>query len=104
MSKEEKTKIQLSLREKLIEPEKGPLLKYLGYLQAFLGDNDFMVGKSPTIADCQIVPRLTHLTKGILDGIPTTILDRRLPEAQGVPCSLLRAAAGEGVVREAGSC
>lgn len=75
MPKEEKTKIQMSLREKLMEQDKGALVKYLGYLEAFLGDNDFMVGKNPTIADCQVIPRLSHCKNGVLDGIPTTILD-----------------------------
>jgi glutathione S-transferase len=75
MPKEERTKVQLALRAKLIEKPDGQLIKMLGYLEAFIGDNDYMCGKSPTIADCQVVPKLRHLTKGILDGIPTTLLD-----------------------------
>jgi len=75
MSKEDKTKIQLQLRAKLIEKPDGALVKQLGWLQDFVEDDGFMCSKSPTIADCQVIPRLRHLTKGILDGVPATILD-----------------------------
>lgn len=80
MAKEEKAKIQAALRAKILEKPDGDLMKQLGYLQDFLGDNDFMCGKSPTIADCQVVPRLCHLTKGILDGIPTGLLTENFPK------------------------
>merc|ERR1712110_739220 len=75
MPQAEKDKIQQKLRAALLEKPDGPLIKGLGYLENFLGDNDSMCGKSPTIADCQIIPRLRHLKKGVLDGIPKTIVD-----------------------------
>jgi len=75
MPKEEKTKIQLALREKLIAPE-GDLTRMLGYLEKHLdGYGPFFCGEKPTIADCQIIQRLRHLSKGVLDGIPATIID-----------------------------
>eukprot|EP00929_Paragymnodinium_shiwhaense_P109344 TRINITY_DN75750_c0_g1_i1.p1 TRINITY_DN75750_c0_g1~~TRINITY_DN75750_c0_g1_i1.p1 ORF type:complete len:221 (+),score=68.47 TRINITY_DN75750_c0_g1_i1:103-765(+) len=74
MPKEEKSKIQLGLRATLME---GDLPKMLGYLENMLKENGtgWFVGDKPTIADCQVLPRLRHLTKGVLDGIPTTILE-----------------------------
>jgi len=74
MPDEDKKAIQMKLREKLIAPD-GALPRFLGFLQAFLGESQFMCGDKPTIADCQVIPQLRHLTKGVLDGIPPTILD-----------------------------
>merc|ERR1712032_1466035 len=70
MPQEEKTKIQMGLRAKLTSET---LPQMLGYLDAMLAKNGtgWFVGDKPTIADCQIIPRLRHLRKGILDGIPT---------------------------------
>merc|ERR1740117_1672761 len=70
----------MKLRAALIEKPDGALIKQLGYLEKFLEDGSedgaaFMCGKSPTIADCQVIPRLRHLKKGVLDGIPPSILD-----------------------------
>jgi len=75
MPKEERTKIQLKLRATIIEKPDGPLFQQLGWMEKLLGEGPFMCGKSVTIADCQVIPRLRHLKKGILDGIPATILD-----------------------------
>lgn len=75
VSSEERTKIQLKLREKLVAPD-GDLVRMLGYLEALLSDESpFMCGKSVTIADCQVIARLRHLKKGVLDGVPASILD-----------------------------
>merc|ERR1719486_1057837 len=80
--KDELSKIQLGLRADIISKPDGQLMKQLGWLEAFLGDNEFMAGKSPTIADCQVIPRLRHLKKGILDGIPTTLVADNFPKLQ----------------------
>merc|ERR1712113_819119 len=72
--KEKLTEIQLKLRAAMLAPD-GDLRRMLGYLEKFLGDSQFMCGDKPTIADCQVIPRLRHLTKGVLDGIPATVLD-----------------------------
>jgi len=74
MPQEERAEIQKKLREKLVAAD-GDIPRMLGYLENFLGDSQFMCGDEPTIADCQVIPRLRHLTKGVLDGVPTTILD-----------------------------
>lgn len=75
MSQEDKSKKQLELRAKLLEKPDGSLIKMLGWLQDMLKETDYIAGKQPTIADCQVMPRLRHLKKGVLDGIPATILD-----------------------------
>jgi glutathione S-transferase len=74
MDKEKKSEIQLALRKKVFS-EEGDMTKFLKSAEAFLGDNPFLTGKNPTIADCQMIPRLTHLKSGILDGVPKTVLD-----------------------------
>merc|ERR1712183_447998 len=79
MPKEKKDEIQGKLRAALIEKPDGALIKQLGFMEKLLGDNDFMCGKSPTIADCQVIPRLRHLKKGVLDGIPKTIVEDNCP-------------------------
>jgi len=74
MPKEEKTKIQLALRERLIAQD-GDIPKYLGIFEAMLADDREFICGPLTIADCQLIPRLRHLKKGVLDGIPATVVD-----------------------------
>lgn len=64
----------MKLRTKLVEDD-GDIPRILGYLEKFIGDSQFMCGDAVTIADCQVIVRLRHLSKGVLDGVPTTIID-----------------------------
>jgi len=79
MPQDQRTKVQMDLRKKLVAPD-GDILRMLGYLENCLPHDspfcpEYIAGKQVTIADCQLIPRLRHLKKGILDGIPTTIMD-----------------------------
>merc|ERR1712139_496715 len=74
MPQEEKTKIQSGLRAKLTAETLPTMLGYMDAMLAKSGTGWF-AGDKPTIADCQVIPRLRHLKKGVLDGIPTTIFD-----------------------------
>lgn len=76
LAPEKKTEIQLALRAKLIEKPDGELLRFLRWFEGMLEDGrQFICGSEVTIADCQFIPRLRHLKKGVLDGIPATIVD-----------------------------
>jgi len=74
MSKEDKTEIQLRLRAKLME---GDLPRLLAGLEGLLVANGtgWFAGDKVSIADCHVVPRIRHFKKGILDGIPSDIVD-----------------------------
>merc|ERR1712050_111327 len=76
MEQDKRKEIQMALRAKLIA-EDGDLPKKLGHFEAMLkkSGTGWFVGPSPTIADCQVIGRCRHLSKGVLDGIPATILD-----------------------------
>ena len=46
-------------------------------LEAILAaEGGYMVGDTPTVADCAALPLLRWLSKGVLDGIPTSVLDK----------------------------
>eukprot|EP01013_Petalomonas_cantuscygni_P020553 TRINITY_DN3906_c0_g1_i1.p3 TRINITY_DN3906_c0_g1~~TRINITY_DN3906_c0_g1_i1.p3 ORF type:complete len:269 (-),score=74.05 TRINITY_DN3906_c0_g1_i1:1728-2414(-) len=84
LSDEDKKTITAKLRAALVSPD-GDLRRFLGYFDKLLAKNNadsaadaaayFFVGSSPTIADCQVLPRLSHIRKGVLDGIPPSIID-----------------------------
>merc|ERR1712066_236570 len=74
MPKEDRSAIQMRLRETMVAPD-GELRKFLGFFERALWDSKFMCGDNVTIADCQVIPFLRKLKKGILDGIPTTIVE-----------------------------
>lgn len=70
-SAEEKIKI----RERWVE---SSLPKYVGMIENTLkaSTSGWLVGDSITIADIKCFVRFSHITSGILDGIPTTVLDK----------------------------
>lgn len=74
---EELTKIAVGLRNKL-SAENGDIDRFLGYLDKMLADNGtgWFVGTKPTIAECEVVPRLRSLRKGNRDGFPKEIVDK----------------------------
>ena len=53
----------------------GELMVLLKKLDEQLAASTWLAGEQLTIADCQMIPRLVHLSTGIMDHIPTTILD-----------------------------
>merc|ERR1712012_360204 len=71
------TNIAVGLREKLSAPG-GDIDRFLGYLDGLLAKNGtgWFVGSSPTIAECEIIPRLRSLRKGNRDGFPKEIVDK----------------------------
>jgi len=74
---EELTKIAVRLRNGL-SSENGDINRFLGYLDKMLADNGtgWFVGTAPTIAECEVVPRIRSLRKGNRDGFPKDIVDK----------------------------
>jgi len=74
MPEAERKTIQAKLRAALV---KDDLPRMFGYFEAMLEKNGtgFFVGKKPTIADCQVIPMLRTIKKGVQDGIPTTLFE-----------------------------
>ncbi len=65
---EERMRLRASLGSKLLP-------KWLGFLEARLGDRAFFVKDQLTVADLAMWRLLGWLTGGILDGVPTDLLD-----------------------------
>jgi len=74
---EELTRIAVKLRDGLSAPG-GEIDRFLGYLDKMLADNGtgWFVGDKPTIAECEVVPRIRSLRKGNRDGFPKDIVDK----------------------------
>lgn len=55
----------------------GNLAKFVGFFEQKIDANggSFLVGASPTIADCMLVPELRKFKAGHIDHVPTTCLD-----------------------------
>jgi len=73
----ELTKIAVGMREQLSAPG-GDIDRFLGYLDGLLARNGtgWFVGSSPTIAECEVIPRLRSLRKGNRDGFPKEIVNK----------------------------
>lgn len=74
---EQLTKIASDLRDKL-SAEDGDINRFLGFLDKLLAVNGtgWFVGKRPTIAECEVVPRLRALRKGNRARFPKEIVDK----------------------------
>jgi glutathione S-transferase len=80
MPAEARKEVVTALRAKLVEPG-GDIHRFLGYFESMLSDGrSYMCGDKPTIADCQLIPRLRILKKGVLDGVPANIVDEGYPK------------------------
>ena len=66
---------KMAMRKELVEGKFQAYLKGLATLAARNGDNGYFVGSDITVADLKMAPFLAWITKGILDGFPTTLLD-----------------------------
>lgn len=75
----ELTRIAIGMREKLSAPD-GDIDRFLGYLDGLLAKNGtgWFVGSSPTIAECEMIPRLRSLRKGNRDGFPKDIVNKHV--------------------------
>lgn len=69
--------LQKKLRGDIIgtDEKPGELMVLLKKLDEQLAASTWLAGEQLTIADCQMIPRLVHLSTGVMDHIPTTILD-----------------------------
>nr|AAN85429.1 glutathione-S-transferase [Pyrocystis lunula] len=74
---EQLTKKAVEMREKLSAPD-GEINRFLGYLDGLLAKNGtgWFVGNKPSLAECEMIPRLRSLRKGNRDGFPKTIVDK----------------------------
>jgi len=74
---EELTRRAVKLRDGL-SATGGEIDRFLGYLDQMLADNGtgWFVGDKPTIAECEVVPRIRSLRKGNRDGFPKDIVDK----------------------------
>ena len=66
---------KLAKRKELAEGRLPLLLKGLSELAQRNGDNGYFVGSSTTVADLKAVALLGWLTSGMLDGVPTSLVD-----------------------------
>jgi len=73
----ELTRIAVDMREKL-SADDGEINRFLGYLDGLLAKNGtgWFVGDKPSIAECEVIPRLRSLRKGNRDGFPKEIVDK----------------------------
>ena len=76
LSSRDKEKDRLELARKILSTKHLP--KWFQFLENFLeknGESSFFVGKNISIADLAIWILLGWLTSGLLDGVPTNILE-----------------------------
>jgi len=76
---EELTQIAVGMRQKL-SMKGGEIDRFLGYLDGLIAKNGtgWFVGNGPTMAECEIVPRIRSLRKGNRDGFPPDIVDKHV--------------------------
>jgi glutathione S-transferase len=73
---EQDTEKKMAMRNKLAEETLPFWLGCFDRLLAANGSTGFIVGNSLTVADLKLYWIIDWLTSGILDGIPTTLIDR----------------------------